>query len=215
MVRTESEAHALENEWLRQRFSDGPTSPGRTLVRLGVISFGSPLLHAGNASNVLSAGVVALLAISGVLGWFGLVPGGFLFASAAWVQAEASRLLRSAERQSLGLLPPAIPRADVLAWLTDTVFAGLILAGIPRFAGQLLLSWLSVPTVLMLLLGLIPRVVRPTPARWIGDRLLLGVLLGGSAAFGQLLPGVQIASIGLIAAGLLLGVRQQGAAFTA
>ncbi|MCJ2186199.1 hypothetical protein [Novosphingobium beihaiensis] len=209
MVRSENEAYALENEWLRLRFADGPTSPGRAVARLGVVSFGSSMLHAGNASNALSAGVVVLLAIAGGLGWFGLVPGGFLFAALAWVLAEASGLLRSAERHALGLLPPAIPRADVLAWLTDTVFAVLILADTPRFTGQPLLSWLSVPAILMLLLGLVPRVVKRTASRWIGDRLLLGVLLSVASALDLLLPGVQVVSIGLIVAGLLLAGRQQ------
>lgn len=209
MVRTESEAYALENEWLRVRFADGPTSPGRAVARLGVVSFGSSMLHAGNASNALSAGVVVLLAIACGLGWFALVPAGFLFAALAWVLAEASGLLRSAERQALGLLPPAIPRVDVLSWLTDTVFAALILADTPRFPGQMLFSWLSEPAVLILLLWLIPRVVKRTASRWIGDRLLLGVLLGVASALDQLLPGVQIVSLGLIAAGLVLAVRQQ------
>ncbi|MEJ2457563.1 MAG: hypothetical protein P8Y58_05195 [Novosphingobium sp.] len=208
MVRSESEAIALENEWLRVRFADGPTSAGRAVARLGVISFGSSMLHAGNASNALSAGVLALLAIAGGLGWFGLAPGGFFFAALAWVLAEASRMLRLAERQALGLLPPAIPRVDVLVWLIDMVLAVLILADTPRFPGELVLSWLSVPAVLLLLLAFVPRVVKRTAARWIGDRLVFGVLLGIASTFGLLLPAVQIASIGLVVTGLLLAGRR-------
>ena len=207
MIRSESEAFALENEWLRTHFADGPASPGRAVARLGVVSFGAPMLHAGNASNALSAGVMALLAIGAGLGWFALVPGGFLFAALAWVLAEASRLLRSAERHALGVLPPAIPRADVLGWVIDVVFTGLILADTPRFPGQLVLSWLSVPAILLMLLAFLPRVVKRTPARWIGDRFVLGVLLAAASAIGQLLPAVQLASIGLIVAGLLLAGR--------
>jgi hypothetical protein len=72
-----------------------------------------------------------------------------------------------------------------------------------------MLSWLSVPAVLLLLLTFIPRVVKRTAARWIGDRLVLGVLLGVASATGQLLPAVQLASVGLIVAALFLAVRQQ------
>lgn len=210
MVRTEAEAFALENDWLRIRFADGPTSFGRTVVQLGVSSFGSSLLHAGNASNALSIGVVAFLAIAAGLGWFGLVWSAFIFAAFAWVLAEASRLLRSVERQPLGQLPPAIPRADVLGWLTDIVFAGLILATTPRLPGQLLLSWLSIPLILLMLLALMPRFVKGTAARWIGDRLVLGLILAVAAAAGQLLPAVQLLSIGLIAAGFLFPTRSHG-----
>ncbi|KHK91589.1 hypothetical protein [Novosphingobium malaysiense] len=209
MIRTEAEAFALENEWLQSRVADGPTSPGRSLARLGVVSFGSSLLHAGNASNALSIAVVVALVIAGGLGWFGLVWGGFLFAAFAWVLCEATRLVRSVERHALGRMPPAIPRADLLGWLTDLVFALLILAGTPRFAGELAVSWLSVPIVFMLLVTLLPRVVSGSAARWIGDRLVLGLALTVVSATGQLLPAVQIISIGLIVTGLLLPARSR------
>ena len=209
LVRTETEALELENEWLRARFADGPTSPGRLLARMGVVGLGSSLLHAGNASNALSLGVVALLAIAGGLGWFGLVWAGFVFTALAWLLGESSRLLRSVERQALGQLPPAIPRADVLVWLTDTVIALLILADTPRFEGQMVLSWLSVPVTFMLLLALLPRVVEGSAGRWMGDRMALGLLLAVFAAAGHLLPAVQVLSIVLIVTGLVLPARSR------
>ncbi|WP_091145560.1 hypothetical protein [Novosphingobium sp. CF614] len=209
MIRTEAEAFALENEWLRARFAEGAASAGRAVARLGVVSFGASLLHAGNASNVLSIGVVVLLAIAAGLGWFSLVWGGFAFVALAWVLVEASRLLRSAERHALGQLPPAIPRADALLWLIDLAFGALILADTPRFAGEPVLSWLSTPVVLLLLLALLPRVVRGAAVSWIGDRLLLGLALAVGSAAGQLLPVVQIISVGLIVAGLLFPLRSQ------
>jgi hypothetical protein len=207
IVRNESEAFALENEWLRERFADGATSPGRAAARWSVVSFGPSLLHAGNASNALSAGVLGLLAIAAGLGWFGLVWGGFIFVAVAWILAETSRLVRSAERHALGQLPPAIPRADVLGWLIDTALVALILINTPRFPGELVLSWLAPPVTLLLLLTLVGRVVNGLVARWVGDRLVLGLVLAVASAAGQILPAVQLASIALIVAGLLFQVR--------
>lgn len=207
MVRTEAEAFALENEWLKARFADGKTSPGRALARKGMLGFGASLLHAGNASNALSLAVLALLAIAGGLGWFGFAWAGFLLAGLAWVLAEGSRLLRWAERRALGLLPPPIPRAQLLDGLTDLTLAGLILGGSPRFPGETLVSWFCTPAVLILLLALLPRMVRGNVGRWIGDRLVLGVILAGAAAMGTVLPVVQLLSVALIALALLLPAK--------
>lgn len=209
LVRTEAEAFALENEWLRARFGEGPTSPGRTVARFGVVSFGSSLLHAGNASNALSIAVAVMLAIGGGLAWLGIASGGFVLVAMAWTLAEASRLLRSAERHALGQLPPAIPRADVLNWLVDIALGLLILADIGRFAGQPIISWFATPTILMFLLALMPRVVRGTASMLISDRLLLGLLLAVVSAVGQVLPAVQLISIGLIGAGLLFPAQSR------
>lgn len=204
LVRSEAEAVVLENEWLKMRLHEGFVSPGRALAKAGVIGFGSSLLHAGNASNAISAGVVAILALAAGLGWFGMVWVGLLFAAGAWVLGEAGRLLRSAERRVLGLVPPAIPRSDILLWLTDSVIAGLILVDEPHFAGETVISWLAAPIILLLLLSLIPRVLGGKAATWIGDRLVLGIVLAAASAAGQTLPVVQLASIGLIVAALTL-----------
>ena len=210
LIRAEADALALENEWLRARFGDGATSPGRALARWSVVSFGSSLLHAGNASNALSIAVVALVAIAAVLGWFGVACLGFVLTAMAWGLAEASRFLRFAERHALGQLPPAIPRADVLVWLVDAALALLILADSQRLPGQSFLSWLTTPAILMLLIGLLPRVLRGTPALWANDRLVLGLILAVAATVGQVLTVVQLISVGLIVAGLVLPARARG-----
>lgn len=210
MVRSEAEAVALEDEWLRVRFAQGvPTSPGNSLARFGVVNFGSSLLHAGNASNALSIAVLVCLAIAGGLGWFDLVWGGFLFGALGWLLAQASRLLRAAERHALGQPAPAVPRADVLIWLVDTAFALLIMADSVRYAGEPLLSWIYTPTILMLLLGLIPRVAGGAVASWIADRALLGLILAIASGLGQVLLAVQLLSVCLVIAGLAVPSRRQ------
>jgi hypothetical protein len=209
MIRSEAEAYALEDEWLRSRFGESACgSPGRAVARFGVLTFGSSLLHAGNASNVVSIAVLGAIAIAVGLGWFGLVWGGFAFVSAAWLLVEASRLLRAAERHALGQPSPAIPRADALMWLIDAAFALLILLDMPRFPGEPVLAWLCMPAILMLLLVLGPRVTGGRFAGWIADRALLGLILALASGFGQVLLVVRLLCAGLLVAALLLPPRR-------
>lgn len=211
MIRSEAEAYALEDEWLRSRFGEGGGgSPGRAVARFGVLSFGSSLLHAGNASNVVSIAVLVSIAIAAGLGWFGLVWGGFVFIAVAWLLVDASRMLRSAERQALGQPSPAIPRADALVWLIDAAFAGMILLDMPRFPGEPVLGWLCMPAILMMSLVLLPRVTGGRAAAWVGDRALLGLVLAVASGFGQVLLVVRLLCAALLAAALLLPPRRHG-----
>lgn len=211
MIRSEAEAYALEDEWLRSRFGEGScSSPGRAVARFGVLSFGTSLLHAGNASNAVSAAVLVCVAIAAGLGWFGLIWGGFAFAAIAWLLVEASRLLRAAERHALGQPSPAIPRADAMVWLVDTAFAALILLATPRFPGEPVLAWLCVPAILMMLLVLAPRITGGPFTGWIADRALLGLILAVASGFGQVLLVVRLLSVGLVLAALLLPPRRHG-----
>ncbi len=210
MVRTEAEALAVENEWLREQFSPAAgRSPGRVLARHGVIAFGSSLLHAGNASNALSLAVLAILALAGVLGWFSLAWAGFLCAGAGWVLAAATRQIRRAERRALGEMPPAVPRADALCWLVDAVFAGLAISVSERHVGEPVLSWLFAPLMLMLLLVLVPRLVDARLNGWIGDRALLALVLAVAAGLGQVGVVIEVLCLALVGAALLLPERSQ------
>ncbi|WP_334184993.1 hypothetical protein [Novosphingobium sp.] len=210
LIRDESEAHGVELEWLRERFGEGErVSPGRTIARYGVLTFGSSLLHAGNASSILSLGVLAALAIAGGFAWFGFLTVAFLSLFVAAVLVEASRLLRLAERQALGQLPPAIPRADALGWLVDVVFGLSLLAGIPRLGGESVISWFFAPFMLMLLLAMIPRFVTGTAASLVSDRATLGLLLAFAAGFGQIEPLVEVLAITLVVVGMLLPLRRK------
>ena len=210
LIRTETEAYAVENEWLNEQFSDtGRSSPGRAIARFATITFGSSLLHAGNASNAASLAVLAVLVLASGLGWFGVVWVGFICAAIAWLTVEAVRLLRLAERQATGQLPPAITRSDALAWLVDVVFALLCLAGIPRMAGESVLSWIFPPAMLLLLLALAPSLLTGAAAAWIRDRALLGALLALAAALGQLETMIELLAIGLVLAALIVPMRRQ------
>lgn len=211
MVRSEAEAYALEDEWMRARFAqDGTRTPGRTIARFAVLSFGSSLLHAGNASNVVSAAVLVALFIAVGAGWFGFLWCAFAFLAIAWLLVEASRLLRAAERHALGQPSPAIPRADALVWLVDVAFAALILFDTPRFPGEPVLAWLCTPAILMLLLVLLPRIAAGRFAGLFADRALLGLVLAFASGFGQVLLAVRLISAGLVVAALVLPRRRDG-----
>lgn len=210
LIRNEAEAYAVENEWLNEQFSDaGRNSPGRAIARFATITFGSSLLHAGNASNAASLAVLAVLALAAGLGWFGVVWAGFLCAAIAWLTVEAVRLLRLAERQATGQLPPAITRSDALGWLVDVAFGLLSLAGIQRMAGEAMLSWIFPPAMLLLLLALVPNLLTGGAAAWIRDRALLGALLALAAAFGQVEIMVELLAIGLVLVALIVPMRRQ------
>lgn len=210
LIRNETEAYAIENEWLNEQFSDvGRSSPGRAIARFATITFGSSLLHAGNASNAASLAVLAILVLAAALAWFGVVWAGFLCAAIAWLAVEAVRLLRLAERQATGLLPPAITRSDVLGWLVDATFGMLGLAGISRIGGEAVLSWIFPPAMLLLLLALVPSLLAGAAAAWIRDRALLGVLLALAAALGQLEIIIELLAIGLVLVALVVPMRRQ------
>lgn len=209
MIRSEAEAISLENEWLRSRFSEGAASPGRSLARLGVVSFGSSLLHAGNASNALAIAVLATLAIGFGLGWFGLAWMGFVLTGIAWVLVEASRLLRAAERHALGQPAPAIPRADAMVWLVDLAIGVLLLFALPHPRGQPLIDALFLPSLLAALVMLLPRVTGGAVAAWIGDRAVLAVVLAVAAALGLIQPVAQVLSFALVVAGLAVPTRRR------
>ena len=209
LVRNEAEAYAVETEWLSDQFNEtGRISPGRSIARFVAIAFGSSLLHAGNASNVMALAVLGTLAIAGVLGWFGLVWIGFICAAVAALLVEVVRLLRIAERRAGGHLPPAIPRSDALGWLVDLMIGILCLAGVARIAGEAVLSWIFPPAMLILLLSLVPNLLTGAIAAWMRDRALLGLVLALAALFGRLQITVELLAIGLVLAGLLWPMRR-------
>ncbi|WP_188767161.1 hypothetical protein [Novosphingobium endophyticum] len=210
LIRSEAEAYAVETEWLNEQLAEtGGTSPGRSVARLAVLSLGSSLLHAGNASNALAIAVLAVIVMAGGFGWFGLIWGGFLFAAFASLLVEGVRLLRLAERQAMGQLPPVIPRSDALAWLVDATIGLLSLAAISRVPEESLISWIFPPTILMLLLVLVPNLLTGSIAAWIRDRAVLGVALALAALVGQVQITIEVLSIGLVLAALALPMRGQ------
>lgn len=212
MVRSDGEALAIETEWLRRRLAvPRSASPADRVARVGVLSFGSSLLHAGNASGVASAGALAALALALGTAWLETPVLAFLFAALGWVLVRATELLRGAERQAYGIAAPAIPRADALGWLVDAtlvVVCVFALAG-PSFLPSVELGHrLFPPLMLVLLLHLSPRFLWDGFAAWTCDRAVIAVLLGIAAALGFLGEAVRLLAVALAVAGILLPPRR-------
>lgn len=212
MVRSEAEALAIEADWLRTRLDTSRTATmSDSIAKMGVLSFGSSLLHAGNASAAASIGVVAVLVLTLLSAWLDAVPLAFVLAAAAWVLVRATDLLRGAERHAYSVAAPAIPRADALGWLVD---ASLVIVSVGAIdpvvgSGQVALGdRIFAPLMLILLLHLVPRLLLDRLANWICDRGVLSVLLGLAAALDYLGPMVRLAAVGLTLACILLPPRR-------
>ncbi len=208
LVRSEAEAIEVETQWLQEQFTpEGMRSPGRVIAQYGALVLGGPLLQMGHASNIVSAAVLGLLALAALLGWFGLSVPGFVLAGLAWILVESGRRLRAAERRPLGELLPAIERADVLAWAVDLTLIWLVLMSAERLPGQGIVSWLFAPVTLVLVLAMAPRTLDGRVCAWLGDRTLLALVLAAGAAFGEVLPVVQVGALAVLLAQVFVAKR--------
>lgn len=212
MVRSEAEALAIETEWLRTRLDASRTATvSDRIARMGVLSFGSSLLHAGNASAATGIGVIAALVLALLSAWLDAPPLAFVLAGVAWVLVRATGLLRSAERHSYSVAPPAIPRTDVMGWLVDASLVVVSVTAIDPVVGidQVALGdRIFAPLMLILMLHLVPRLLLDRPAGWICDRGGLAVLLGVAAALDQLGPAVRLLAVGLTLVCIVLPPRR-------
>jgi hypothetical protein len=212
MVRGEGEALATEAEWLRSRLA--PSSSATLSDRIagaGVLSFGSSLLHAGNASAVVSIGALVALVLALCSAWLGSPVPGFALAALGWVLVRAIELLRRAERQAYSVVAPAIPRADALGWLVDLslvficVFA---LADGSEFAPAALGDRVFAPLMLLLMVHLAPRLLVDRLAAWTSDRGALALVLGVAAAVGYLGEAVRLLAVALTLASIIAPPRR-------
>lgn len=211
MIRNEVDAHSFEGQWLRTRLGDARSlSPGEAIVRFGVRMFGPSLLNTGGSSTLLSVAALGLLAVAGGLAWFGAFAVSFIAAGLAWLIGRGSGVVRAAERDAVGINGPAITRAELLEWLIDVVFIGLMVA---TWRAQTLNSALAIvfaPFMLILLFHLVRRLFKGRPAALLGDRASLSVVLCLSTAMGALAPAIQVLCLVLVLAGLILPPRLHG-----
>lgn len=212
MVRSDAEALSIESEWLRRRLA-GPrsASPADRVARVSVLSFGSSLLHAGNASSVASIGAVVALVLALCIAWLEAPVVAFALTALGWVLVRATELLRGAERHAYSVATPAIPRADLLGWLAD---ATLIVVCVFSLASPAFLPAIELghrvfpPLMLVLLLHLVPRFLTDRLAAWTCDRAVIAILLGTAAALGYLGEAVRLLAVALAIAGIVLPPRR-------
>ena len=212
MVRSDTEALAIEAQWLHRRLAvPRSASPADRVARASVLSFGSSLLHAGNASGAASAGALVMLVLALGTAWLGTAVLAFALVALAWVLVRGTELLRGAERQAYGVATPAITRADVLGWLTDAtlIFVCVFALASPAFLPAAELgSRIFAPLMLVLLLHLAPRFLIDGLAAWSCDRSVIALLLGIAAAVGYLGEAVRLLCVALAVGGILLPPRR-------
>jgi hypothetical protein len=204
MVRSESEAHALEPQWIRQRTrSEVLKGPGHALALAGVRRFGAALLHGGGAWSVgRGAGALLLMALGA--GWLGAPGAGFACAALAWLAEQAFALLGRVESDR-----PADDGwlAEGSAIVLDIVLVALMIWAVPA-AGAPLWTRAFAPVMLIGLLRL-ARVIVPT--RWTGwliDRALLAVVLLAAHVAGYLAPVIAFLAFALVVLGLAMAGRK-------
>lgn len=185
LVRSDTEAHAIEPMWIRQRTRDTQQlGPSRAIALLAVRGLGPALLHAGSGANAIlvAALVSVLLAVSA--GWFGWVAMGFGLCAIAWLLRESAALLVRIERDESG------PRKGMdglgaFAWLIDALLVLLLAWGSRGDAMQALPHRLFPPLMLFALLRILTALPTGRWGAWLTDRALMAVV-AGSATLGGL-----------------------------
>ncbi len=184
MVTSESDAFAIEQEWIAHRLGNARlVSPGRWVARLGVTVFGSSLLHAGNASRIIVAGMLATLALAVGTAWLGAAVGGFVLCAVAWILLCAATMLKRLESPlAQGGARPSFMLA--LDWLFDAVLVLLLHWAAPPLAGTSPLLSLAVPVTFVLLVRHCRQLRAMPGGATVSDRTVLSLVLATSAALG-------------------------------
>lgn len=205
LVRDEVEAHAIESAWIRLHMGEGemPT-PGILLSRLSILAFGPSLLHAGSGGGLVALGALAVMLLALGAGWLGYAWLALLLCAVAWTLRRAAGLLERVEDDSLNLRKSGVSSEQVLGWLLDIELIALIAWSTPLPEWETVLSRVFPPFILLVLTRFLPRVLLRGWIAWLEDRALLALLLALAAVFGILVPAVQVLTMLLALAALLL-----------
>ena len=221
LVRSEAEAHRVEESWIRLHTMPGgfgpggfgpegnvgAVSPAGILARHAVRRLGPALLHAGSNGVALAIAALVLALLGLVAGWFTYPATGFLLCAASWVLVVASALLGRIERDSLHLPAAKIDREQAFGWVMDAILAALMAGTIAAIPGQVLAWRLFAPVMLLGLARLVPSLARGAWGGWLRDRLVLGVVLAMAAFFGIAGPVIALLAVAYLGIGLSMAAR--------
>ncbi|MDE2410677.1 MAG: hypothetical protein KGM18_02770 [Sphingomonadales bacterium] len=184
LVRSDSEAHALEPRWIRQRIrDDSALYPSRALALFTVQRLGSSILHAGSGAAHLIIGAAMLAAIAIGAGWLGFYATGLVFCAFGWFLCEAAGLLARVEAgTSSG--QRLFNQVSSYGLAIDAIIIGLAGFGAEAHPWQSLPDRLFPAFMLVALLRILPRVVSLRWSAWFQDRAVLAVILAGALAGG-------------------------------
>lgn len=185
MITSEEEAHAIERQWIAHKLGNARlVSPGRRLVRMTILAFASSLLHAGNASLIMVAATLAVLALALGAAWFGWAAAGFVLAAIAWLCLCSATMLRRLEAP---LAAGEVKRETGLAaldWSFDAVLVLLIHWAAPPVAGANPLLALALPIAMLVLVRICGKLAAMPGSALIADRAILCLVLAVCAAAG-------------------------------
>jgi hypothetical protein len=205
LIHDEVEAHEIEDAWIRLHMGEAvlPT-PGVLLSRLSVLAFGPSLMHSGSGWRFVALGALAVMLLALAAGWLGYAGVALALCAVAWTVRRAAGLLERVEHDSLKLQQSAISSEQVLGWLLDIELIVLVVWSAPLLPWESVLARVFPPFILVCLTRLLPRLLLRGWIAWLDDRALLALLLALAAAFGILVPTVQVLGMVLVIAALLL-----------
>jgi hypothetical protein len=203
LVRSEAEAHSAEGHWIRvQTEMSGGDNASLAAAQFAVRRFGPALLHAGSGNQAVAVAAAATVMLALVAGRFHWVATAFTLAGAAWVLLCAAALLARVERETLHLLSPRVLRGRVFGWAMDAILALLMIECGSWLPGQNIADRAFAPVMLIGMCRFVPKSVAAGWSRWLGDRGLLALILAGFGAAGVLVPGIELTTALMLAAGL-------------
>ncbi|WP_296680181.1 hypothetical protein [Novosphingobium sp.] len=205
LLRTDTEAHQLEPQWIRLRTSDDvPPNPSRFLALIFVRRLGPSLLHAGSGAAHVAIGAAMLAAIALAAGWLGFFATGLIFCALGWLCREASGLLARVETGISRTRLQVLGQVHSYGWTIDAIIIVLLGWGAPAHPWQHLSDRFFPAFMLIAVLRLLPRVIEKRWTAWLDDRALLALTLSAALASG--LGSIAIHSAAVIAslAGIVL-----------
>lgn len=186
MIANESEAYAIEHDWLAQQLDPAMRSPGNWLARQGMLSFGPSLLHAGNASMIMLGATLATMAISLGLASLGWSVTGFLGCAAAWIFYRIALMSRRIEKPNVRREGNHPDYLRVIGWLLDAQLALLAIWSFDMESPGSIPEHLFIPAIFLLLIRLLPQLHAMLASAWLSDRTVLSLAFAVFAGVGAL-----------------------------
>jgi len=196
LVSGEDDVHALEKEWIGLHLGKlKASSPGMFLSRVGVMSFGASLLHAGKGSKLaLIAGAVVMLIALGS-GWLGANVIAFVFCAIAWTLLCAAGMLHEVEAASLEV-DGWFTIGKLLQFLLDLELVLLVVLAVgPPLWGISLAALVFPPLILVILARLFANISDYKWSTWVRDRAVLALILALATGFGIVMEAAQAISL--------------------
>ncbi len=203
LLGSEAAAAELERQWFARRWQGSrPGGPGDLLVRFVLKNFGPALLATGQSQSVLGITTAVLFGGGLVSGWFSLTGTALLLLAFCWLiwrlrcrlqQVAASGLVRNVQKDR--------ESATLIAY--DLALVAVCCLSAQALPGTTLLDRIFAPLVLMMALWLVASTVAPKWQALLKDRASLALLLALAAALGLLTPTMQLATLLLVATGII------------